>query len=94
MSIDSFEIPDSLGETIQVKLEQVITNAPPQRTSLVIRKVMENLVLAERVAQQHGIEIEGRAKRAILQKDYTEVQAEVDRALSEFIGSILSAEGG
>ncbi len=94
MTIDPFALSSNFSESVQVQLEQVIAHAPVKRTSLVIRKVLENLVLAERIALEKGIEIDPRDKRLLLQRDFPEIQAEVDRALGEFIGSILSAEGG
>jgi len=94
MSQDPFDISGNYGESAQVTLEQVISNAPPRRTGLVIRKVLENLVLTERVAREKGIEISEHDKRRLMQREYPDVQAEVDRAVGEFIGSIVSVEGG
>lgn len=94
MKEDPFEFEGNYGELLQVKLAEVISHAPARRTVLVIRKVLENLVLAERLAAKRGPEISDVDRRLMLQHDYGDVQAEVDRALAEFIGSILSAEGG
>ncbi len=94
MSFDPFVISENYGEQLQAKLKEVIENAPPQRTALVIRKVLENLVLAERIALENGVEVTDREKRALLERRYPEIQQEVDRGIGIFIGSVLSAEGG
>ncbi len=60
----------------------------------VIRKVLENLVLTERLAEAGGTDVGDTAKREFLQKEHDSVQDEVNRAVGEFIGSILSREGG
>ncbi len=94
MPSDIFEISDNYGEFIQVKLEEVIQHSPPKRTALVVRKVLENLVLTERMAQEQGAEIHETHKQRMIRKDFPEIQAEVDRAIIKFIGAIVSAEGG
>lgn len=94
MHDDPFEISANYGEYAQARLEQVIATAPARRTGLVIRKLLEDLVLAERIARDHGVEINDREKRQIMHREHDDVQAEVDRAVGEFIGSIVSAEGG
>jgi hypothetical protein len=91
---DPFDISADYGAQAQVRLEEVISQASPRRTGLVIRKVLENLVLAERAAHEKGFEITDSDRRRIMQSQYPEVQAEVDRAVGVFIGSIVSAEGG
>ncbi len=94
MNFDPFDLNANYGAHAQVRLEEVISQASPNRTGLVIRRVLENLVLAERVAREKGFEISEMDKRRIMQKDFPDIQAEVDRAVGEFIGSIVSAEGG
>jgi hypothetical protein len=94
MTYDPFEIGENYGEQIQAKLKEVIVNAPPERTALVIRKVLENLVLAEQIARENGLDISDREKRVLLERRYPEIQQEVDRGIGIFIGSVLSAEGG
>ena len=91
---DPFAFEGNYSDILQVKLAEVIAQAPSQRTVLVIRKVLENLVLAERLAVSRGFEITGHDRHEIMQQDHDGIQAEVDRALGIFIGSILSAEGG
>jgi hypothetical protein len=91
---DPFAISDNYGDLIKGKLEQILTSAPPETIARVIRRVMENLVLTEHLAIQHGIEVSGHEKHKLMQQNYPEIQAEVDRAVGEFIGSIVSREGG
>ena len=91
---DPFAFEGSYEKFVQDKMAEVITHTPARRTVLVIRKALENLVLAERLAASKGIEISERDKRQLIQRDYVSIQEEVDRAMGEFIGSILSAEGG
>ncbi|MFH1863051.1 MAG: hypothetical protein ABH878_09615 [bacterium] len=91
---DPFDIGSNYQVLVQTKLEQVLSIAPPQRTALVIRRVVENLILTERIALQQGVEINEAAKKELIQREYNDVQQEVDRALGGFIGSIVSAEGG
>lgn len=94
MNFDPFEIGENYGERIQAKLQEVIMHAPPERTALVIRKVLENLVLAEQIALENGLEVTDREKRMLLERRYPEIQQEVDRGIGIFIGSVLSVEGG
>jgi hypothetical protein len=91
---DPFAFEGSYHDLLKIKLTEVLANAPPQRSFLVIRKVLENLILAERIAASRGAEINDRDRYITMQQDYDGIQAEVDRAMGEFIGSILSAEGG
>lgn len=92
--LDPFGTADDYGQMVQVKLEQVIEQAPPQIIAKVIRRVVENLVIAERIAAEKGFDISDQDRRKIVERDYPEIQAEVDRALGGVIGSILSREGG
>ncbi|RJP79933.1 MAG: hypothetical protein C4524_04420 [Candidatus Zixiibacteriota bacterium] len=94
MSIDPFDFSGNQSDMIQAKLEQVLTHAPARRAGLVVRRVLENLVLAERLAMEQGAEIDDDGRRRLMQQHYPEVQAEVDRAVVKFIGAIVSAEGG
>jgi hypothetical protein len=94
MSIDPFASAEDYESVIQVKLEDIIANTPAHRVGLVIRKVLENLVLAERMALENGLDISDRDRQRLMRRDYPEIQAEVDRAIGVFIGSIVSAEGG
>ena len=94
MSDDPFAMSGDYGDLVQAKLQDVLQNTPSQKIGQVIRKVIENLVLTERIALDKGIDIGALEKREIMQRDYEDIQSEVDRALGEFIGSILSAEGG
>jgi hypothetical protein len=94
MNFDPFAAPENYGEYNQVKLAEVIVHAPTQRTVQVIRKILEHLVLAERLAAARGPEITDADRRAMMQQDHDAINDEVDRALGVFIGSILSAEGG
>jgi hypothetical protein len=91
---DPFTFEGNYGDLLQVKLAEVIAMVPSRSIVLVIRKTLENLVLAERLSAARGVEITDLDRYYMLQHDYAGVQAEVDRALGEFIGSILSAEGG
>lgn len=93
MTIDPFEIGDNYSDQVQVKLTDVIKTASPVLIAKVVRKALESLVLAERVARNKGIEITELDKRALMERDYPDVQAEVDRAVGQFIGSIVSREG-
>ncbi len=94
MSIDPFETGDNYGEMVQTKLEHVLSESSPILVGKVIRKVIENLVITERIVQAKGQEITDSDKRAIVEQEYPDIQAEVDRAMGEFIGTILSREGG
>jgi hypothetical protein len=94
MNFDPFASPDHYGEYNQVKLAEVIVHSPTQRTVQVIRKMLEHLVLAERLVASRGPEITDADRRALMQQDHDSIRDEVDRAMGEFIGSILSAEGG
>ncbi|MCX6639944.1 MAG: hypothetical protein NTW14_05610 [bacterium] len=91
---DPFALSDNYGDIVKGKLEEVLSTAPSIVLAKVIRRVLENLVLTERLAAQSGVEIGGREKQQLMQKDYPDIQAEVDRAVGEFIGSIVSREGG
>jgi hypothetical protein len=93
-NIDPFETNDNYGQMVQVKLEQVIEQAPPQIIAKIMRRVVENLVIAERIAAKKGFDIVDQDRHKIVERDYPEIQAEVDRALGGVIGSILSREGG
>ncbi len=93
MSIDPFEAGDNYGEMVRTKLEHVLAESSPVLVGKVIRKVIENLVITERIVQAKGLEINDKDKRAIVEQEYPDIQAEVDRALGEFIGTILSREG-
>jgi hypothetical protein len=94
MNFDPFAAPDHYGEYNLIKLAEVIVHAPPQRTVQVIRKMLEHLVLAERLVAARGPDISDSDRRAMMQSDHAAINDEVDRAMGEFIGSILSAEGG
>lgn len=94
MVSDPFELSGNYGELAQAKLEDLIKTISPAQVASVIRKVLENLVITERVARSKGIDVEDRDKRELMHREYPEIQAEVDRAVGEFIGSILSREGG
>ncbi len=93
-AIDPFDHSGEYGELVKEKLEDVIKSTSPVLIAKVIRKVLENLVITERLAEAGKIEISDEAKRRIMQKDYREIQAEVDRASAEFVASIVSREGG
>ena len=94
MSFDSFQLTDNYGDQVQVKLEEVIQTASPVLTAKVIRKVLENLVIVERVVREKRCEIGDMDRRRLMEREYPDVQAEVDRAVGEFISSIVSREGG
>ena len=94
MSFDPFQLTDNYGDQVQVKLEEVIQTASPVLTAKVIRKVLENLVIVERVAREKRCEIGDMDRRRLMEREYPDVQAEVDRAVGEFISSIVSCEGG
>ena len=91
---DPFALSDNYGDLVKGKLEEVLMTAPPAIVAKVIRRVLENLVLTERLAMESGVEVGGKEKQILMQKDYPDIQAEVDRAVGEFIGSIVSREGG
>ena len=93
-AFDPFEYNGNYSDLAQAKLEDVIKSASPPLIAGVIRKVLENLVITERLAQAKGIEIEEKDKRQLLHKEYPDIQAEVDRAVGEFVASIVSREGG
>lgn len=88
-----FDNSGDYSELVKEKLEDVIRTASPILTARVIRKVLENLVITEHLAESCGVEITSEAKRRLIEKDYQEIQAEVDRAAAEFIASIVSREG-
>ena len=94
LNLDPFESVDNYGELVQVKLEHVIEQAPAKVIAKVIRRVVENLVIAERIAAEKGAEILDEDRRRILETEYPEIQKEVDRGIGGMIGSILSREGG
>jgi hypothetical protein len=94
MNNDPFEMGDDYGMMVQEKLEHVLENYSPQAVARVIRKVVENLVITERIINRRGIHIEESEIRRLVEKEHPEIQAEVDRALGGLIGSILSREGG
>lgn len=94
MKTDPFELSGNYGDLVQAKLEDLIKTAHPAQIGKVIRKVLENLVITERLARSSGIDIDGKAKRQLMHREYPDIQAETDRAVGEFIGSILSREGG
>ena len=79
---------------VQEKLEHVLQTGTPSLISSVIRKVLENLILTERLAEAGGTDVGDAAKREYLEREHDSVQDEVNRAMGEFIGSILSREGG
>jgi len=94
MSFDPFEHSDNYRDMIEAKLEHVLKEYPASAISKVIRKVVENLVLVERVAEAKGIQITDEDKRNLIERDYEEIQDEVDRAIGGMLGSIISREGG
>lgn len=91
---DPFAMNGHYGDLVQSKLEEVISGAPPRRIALVIKSILENLVLTERIAEQRGVHVSDADKGQLLEKELPEIQAEVDRAVGIFIGSVVSAEGG
>ena len=91
---ESFKHSGDYGSLVHAKLEDVITNGTPSLTASVIRKVLENLIITEWLAEAGGVDIGDQAKRTLVQKEYQSIQEELDRAVGEFIGSILSREGG
>ena len=91
---DPFETGENYKVMVQAKLEQVLSESSPVLVGKIIRKVLENLILTERVARMKDLEISEMDKRAVIEKEYPDIQEEVDRALGEFIGTILSREGG
>ncbi len=94
MNTDPFELNDDYGMMVQEKLEHVLENYSPQAVARVIRKVVENLVITERIISQRGIQIEESERKRLVEREHPQIQAEVDRALGGLIGSILSREGG
>ncbi|MBU0518734.1 hypothetical protein KKA00_08245 [bacterium] len=94
MTLDPFEHSDNYRDMIEVKLEQVLQEYPAAVISKVIRKVIENLVITERVAEAKGFQITDQDKRNLIERDYEDIQAEVDRAMGGMLGSIISREGG
>ena len=94
MSIDPFELSNNYGDHVQVKLEEVIQTASPVLIAGLIRRVLENLVITERLAREQGFDIDDTDKRRLIESEYPDVQAEVDRAVGEFISSVVSREGG
>lgn len=91
---ESFEHSGDYGALVHAKLEDVIKNGTPSLTASVIRKVLENLIITELLAESGGVDIGDLAKRSLVQKEHQSIQEELDRAVGEFIGSILSREGG
>ncbi|TKJ39041.1 hypothetical protein CEE37_11495 [candidate division LCP-89 bacterium B3_LCP] len=91
---ESFADSGDYGKLVKDKLEHVLMEKTPQQLAPVIRKVIENLVITERLAEAAGLSIEDSAKNEILQKEYADIQSEVDRAVGVFVGSLLSCEGG
>lgn len=93
MSIDPFEMHDDYSNSVHAKLEDILQHYQPSVVVSVIRKIVENLVITERLVQKKGIHIEEIEKRRLLEREFPDIQAEVDRALGGVIGSILSREG-
>jgi hypothetical protein len=91
---ESYDYKREYQSLVQEKLEHILETVKPSLIASVIRKVLENLVLTERLAEAGGTDVGDTAKRKFLQKEHDSVQDEVNRAVGEFIGSILSREGG
>ncbi len=94
MTLDPFEIGDNYGEMVQQKLIHVLKESSPEVVGKIIRRVLEELVITERIAREKGVDIDDHDRRKIVEKEYPDIQEEVDRAMGGFIGSILSREGG
>lgn len=91
---ESFDHSGDYGSLVQAKLEDIIENGTPSLIASVIRKVLENMIITERLAEAGDVDIGDNAKRCLMEKEHQSIQEELDRAVGEFIGSILSREGG
>ncbi len=75
------------------RMSQVIAHANPVIVAGVVIKALEMQVLAEEFARAQGIEPDDEALARFQKRHHKELSEQLDRAMTLFIGAVVSQEG-